>query len=228
MKIDVDWTTFKAFVNARVLNIQYLDLFSNYYISANDGPFTLDTLIPQDGSMTTDQTDFETNYKTKHSTNASPVQTLTPTTFTSKIVNSHGVQYNLFPRNTGFTSNVNNGTNTITYTATYPWVKFIGIEIINATAGDYASMLVLDSTTGTYTGVNNAPLAQFGYTLNIAPNFYSRQAPFDADLFVNMQLRVSYVSASLLAKTIGLNLIMNEVKVPSVVAITNPVTGFSY
>lgn len=226
MHIDVDWTSFKNFADARLLNIQYLDLFANYYLSANDGSFTLNCLIPQNGGS--DQTDFETNYKTRHSTNVSPVQALTPTTFTSKMVNSHGVQYNLFPRNTGFSANVVNGVNTITYTATYPWVKFIGLEVINAAVGETASMLVLDSTTGTYTGVNNAPLAQFGYTLNIAPTFYARQAPFDADLFVGMQLRISFNSVTVLGKTIYINLIMNEVKVPSVVAITNPVTGFSY
>lgn len=226
MTIELTWTDFKTAMNARVLSLQYLDINGYYYVSAADGFFHISSKISQDAGA--DVTDFETNYKTKKTTNTSPIQPLTPTTYTSKILNSHGVQYNLLPRNTGFQSNVNNGSNTITYVATYQWVKFIGLEIINAAAGEYASMLILDSTTGTYTGVNNQPLAQFGYTLNMGSGFYGRQAPFDADLFVGMQLKMTFVSNTVLAKTIGINLIMNEVKLPPALAITNPVTGFSY
>jgi hypothetical protein len=60
----VDWQTFKAFVTARNLSIQWISVNSCYHLNAIDGPFSLQCEIPQDGSQSGNQSDFETNYKT--------------------------------------------------------------------------------------------------------------------------------------------------------------------
>lgn len=131
--------------------------------------------------------------------------------FTSKtITTSDGSIKKLHARNTGFQQALIVGTNVFSYTAIYPWVKMIGVEIINCEALDIGEFKVFDTPAGTYSGVPNLLLNQFGYTLNLPKDFYSRSSPFDADLYQGMKLEFTYVSIS--AKTIGINMIMNEVK----------------
>lgn len=55
------WATFKSFVDAREVSIQWLDLDDHYYMYAIDGAFTLRYIMKKDNGS--DQTDFETNYK---------------------------------------------------------------------------------------------------------------------------------------------------------------------
>jgi len=75
---------------------------------------------------------------------------------------------------------------------------------------DTAELRVYDNASGTYSGFPNALLNQFGYTLNMAKDYYARTSPFDADLYQGMVLKLTYVSIS--NKRIGINIIMNEVK----------------
>lgn len=132
--------------------------------------------------------------------------------FGSKNIVINGVNKSLFARFTGVQYTVNNGSNTLTYTATYPWVKMLGIEVIGGQVGDYADLKIYDDASGTYSGHANLLLNQFAYAVNIGPNSYTKMAQFDADLYQNMVIKVTYNSVSLLSKTIGLNLLMNEVK----------------
>ena len=62
--MNVDWGTFKAFVTARAVSIQYVLLGDTYWLKAFDGPFELSTTIfkhatPPAGG---EQEDFETNF----------------------------------------------------------------------------------------------------------------------------------------------------------------------
>lgn len=67
MIIKADWSSLKSFTDARGLSIQYVDYNGNYYLTAIDGPFEVETLISQeldgDGNKSSDCIDFETNYK---------------------------------------------------------------------------------------------------------------------------------------------------------------------
>lgn len=132
--------------------------------------------------------------------------------FGSKTIVVNGVSKSLYARFTGIQYTVNNGSNLLTYTATYPWVKMLGIEVIGGQVGDYADLKIYDDAIGTYSGHANMLLNQFAYTVNIGPNSYTKMAQFDADLYQNMIIKLTYNSSSLLAKTIGINLLMNEVK----------------
>lgn len=116
----------------------------------------------------------------------------------------------LYARNTGKQFSVSAGSNVLTYTATYAHAKLVGVEVINAEALDYVDLKVRDTASGTYSGYPNVVLNQFAYTHNIPKDYYIRLSRFDADLYVNMVIEITYNSVS--AKTIGINFIMDEVK----------------
>lgn len=137
------------------------------------------------------------------------VQTI-PAFGAKTFIHTDGTLKKLYARNTGIQQVLAVGANTISYTLTYPWVKIIGVEVINAEALDYVDLKVKDTAAGTYSGVANYVLNQFAYSHNIPKDYYIRMAQFDADIYVGMVIEISYHSVS--AKTVGINLIMNEVK----------------
>lgn len=116
----------------------------------------------------------------------------------------------LFKRVVGVQQALTTGDNTILYTETFPWVKFMAIEVIGGEIGDYVSLYILDTTTGTFSGVPNYQLNQFGFSTNIGKDFYEQKSAFDADVYAGLQIKVAYHSVS--AKTVGINFVMNEVK----------------
>lgn len=131
--------------------------------------------------------------------------------FSAKTLTINGVVKNLFKRFTGMSQVVAAGSNTFTWTqANYPWIKFVGIEVIGGEVGDNCDLFILDTATGTYSGHANYQLNQFGYTANIAPSFYRHVSDYDADIYQNLQMKFVYNSVS--AKTVYINFDMNEVK----------------
>jgi hypothetical protein len=133
------------------------------------------------------------------------------TPYASKTIVISGVTKKLYKRFTGISQALSAGSNTFTWTqANYPWVKFMGIEVVGAETGDTCSFYILDTATGTFSGVPNYQLNQFGYSVNIAKDFYKRLAEYDADIYQGLQFKFVYTSIS--AKTIYINFDMNEVK----------------
>lgn len=205
--IKLDWTDFKSFCIAHSANPQFIETLQKYYIFASYSLLDVSCDLSKDPSDTTDLNDWETNWKPT-ANSVTPTTQLAP--FASKKITIGANVKNLFARNTGKQYLVGIGSNELSYTATYPWVKMTGIECIGADILDHAELRVYDSPAGTYSGVPNALLNQFGYTLNIAPIYYQRTSPFDADLYAGMVLKITYISISI--KTIGINFLMNEVK----------------
>jgi hypothetical protein len=119
------------------------------------------------------------------------------------------LQKKLFKRVHGIQNLVDSGSNIILYSIPYAWVKITGMEIINGENLDQVSVEILDSTTGTYSTIPNYKLNQFAYNINVSKDYYEHKSEYDADLYANMQIRITY--NSLTAKTIGINFIMNEV-----------------
>lgn len=206
------WIDFKAFVISRSLSIQWVKIGDNYYLKAYDGFFTLECLLPYDPAMSADTVDFETNYKPAG--NVRPAQFVAvkgEPAFTDKTILVSGVTKKLFARHTGKMFAVSSGVITeLNYTATFPWVKMIGLECIGGEIGDYAELRVYDTPAGTYSGVPNLMLNQFGYELNLAKDYYARTSSFDSDVYAGMVLKISYYSIS--NKTVWINYLMNEVK----------------
>lgn len=140
-----------------------------------------------------------------------PAITITATPpYSSKSIVVAGATKKLYARNTGIQSAVVAGSNTFNYTATYAWAKLLGVEALNCEALDTVDFKVYDTAAGTYSGFPNAFLNQFAYALNLPKDFYQKMSQFDADLYAGMIIKITYVSQS--AKTVGINLLMNEVK----------------
>lgn len=116
----------------------------------------------------------------------------------------------LYKRVVGIRAPLIPGANDVLWTCTFPWVKFAAIEVIGAELGDYVSLFVLDTITGTYSTIPSQVLNQFGFTANLAKDFYEHKSEFDADLYQGLQIKIVYQSLS--AKSVGINLIMNELK----------------
>jgi hypothetical protein len=58
---ELPWAEFKAFVDARVLSIQWVELNNTYYMTAIDGPFNFRCSVYKDDGA--DQLEFEGSYK---------------------------------------------------------------------------------------------------------------------------------------------------------------------
>lgn len=116
-----------------------------------------------------------------------------------------------YQRAVGIRQTLSAGSNTFTWTqSTFPMSQVYAIEVIGAENGDYTDFIVLDTSTGTLSGVPNYPLNQFGFTTNLAPGFYSREAKFPATIIEGLQFKFVYNSVS--AKTVGINIIFHEIK----------------
>jgi len=202
--MEINWSEFKTVVDSRKLSIQWIIIQNNYWLKMIDGSFEVECIIPSDRSLSADTVDFEDNYKI----NGNKTLSVQPNAFASKTL-SNGKS--LYKRFTGISQVMSAGSNTFTWTqSAFPWVKFVGLEIINAEIGDTCDLYVLDTATGTYSGYANYTLNQFAFGANIAPNFYRHVSEYDADLYQNLQIKLVYNSVS--AKTIYINFDMNEVK----------------
>jgi hypothetical protein len=209
--MEVSWTDFKAFVQSRALSIQWVAAGDNYFLKAFDSYFSMECLITKDPALSSETVDFETNFKTQGNVKPSQfVAVQAQPSFGAKTLLINGVTKKLFSRNTGKQFAVNVGSNDLLYTVSYPWLKITGVECIGAETLDTAELRVYDTATGTYSGYPNAMLNQFGFTLNMAKDYYARTAPFDADIYYGMVIKITYVSISI--KVIGVNFIMDEVK----------------
>lgn len=141
---------------------------------------------------------------------AQPVSVQAAPPYGSKTITVSGATKKLYARNVGIQQALSAGSNTITYTASYAWVKMLGVEAINCEALDTVSFKVYDNASGTYSGYPNLLLNQFSFSLNLPKDYYLRMANFDADVYAGMVIKVEYTSVS--AKTVGLNFLFNEVK----------------
>lgn len=118
----------------------------------------------------------------------------------------------LFRRVHGYTFTLAaSGTTTYTVTVPYAECKINEAEIIWAPEGVSVNMRVKDSTGGTYSGTPNLTLNQFGFNVIISKDAYKDASPYDADVFLNMQLEFEFTNSSSTEKTIGLNVVFHEI-----------------
>ena len=117
---------------------------------------------------------------------------------------------NLYARTTGKSFTLTAGANTLDFDIPYAHVKITGMEIIGSEVGDTLDFFVLDDDSGTYSTVPNYVLNQFGYDVAVPDGFYKRESNYDADLYYNMCISITYYSTS--AKTVYINYVLHEVK----------------
>ncbi len=116
----------------------------------------------------------------------------------------------LYNRTTGMKYSVSVGQQNCIFTIPFPQMKFNGLEIVAGEIGDECDLYVWDSINGDYTTVPNMQLNQFGYTVAVAKEYFAKKSNYDADVFVGMQIVVSYNSVS--AKDIWINYDVHELK----------------
>lgn len=103
-------------------------------------------------------------------------------------------------------------TTQIKITSAYPKAKFNGATIMYGQDGDVCNLKVLDSDTGTYTTVPNYLLNQFGFNWNITKEPMKEKLPYDADIFLGMQLVVEYTNNGSSDIEVGVNFYLHEDK----------------
>lgn len=102
-------------------------------------------------------------------------------------------------------------TTTFTWTqSVFPLAQVYEVEVIGGETGDYVDFKVLDKHVSPLYGTPDAVLNQFGFAVNVAKDYYTREGKFPATVPQNLQFQMSYYSMS--AKTIGVNFILHEVK----------------
>lgn len=116
----------------------------------------------------------------------------------------------LFTRETGKDFALSVGANTCEFAITYPQVKLDGVEIAGCELGDVVDLKILDDASGTYSGIANKLLNQFGFGVLLPKDFYRKISKYDADLYLGMRVVFEYNSVS--AKTVCINYDIHEVK----------------
>lgn len=196
--ITLNWTDFKSLVDSTSSSIYHVELTNNYRIYTHIAGLNFQCILDK-----TDAASFESTYKV-NSNKAAPVSTISP--FANKVLGKK----KLFKRVHGIKQSCVVGENIFLFSIPYNNCKITGIELIWGSEGDTCELEVYDTPTGTISGIPNYKLNQFGYTVNVSANHYEHKSEYDADLIKDMVLEVHYNST--VAKVIGVNFILNEVK----------------
>lgn len=201
--MQVSWEILKQVTTERALSIQWVDLTDSYQLMIIDGLFILECNLSKSDLERTQ--DFEVNYKAagnkKLNTGMPP--------FAAKIL-ADGKK--LYLRMHGISSVVTAGVQNIDFSVPYVSCKITGLGVIGGALGDTINLKILDTPTGTITGVPNYVLNQFGFNVNVVPAVYHHSSEYDADLIQNLKVRIEYTTAETVARTIYVNLVLHEVK----------------
>jgi hypothetical protein len=115
-------------------------------------------------------------------------------------------------RNHGYSFTLAANTETY-YSVTVPYnhAKINEAEVHWAPEGVFADMKIKDDTSGTYSGVANAVLEQYGDNVCVREGFFQETSPYDADIYLGMVLEFRFNNTSAVEKIIGINIKFHEV-----------------
>lgn len=117
----------------------------------------------------------------------------------------------LFRRKYGYVFTQIAGTSTHEITVPYTEAKINEVEFIDSVAGCSSNLKILDTAAGTYSGVPNYVLNQFGFDVNIQRDYYKDISQYDADVFTGMRIVIEFTSPS--AFSLRVNIVFHELKV---------------
>lgn len=203
--ITVDWSELKNFVDAREVSIQFVELSSKYILRAYDSNFILGLELAKETPASSEQTDFETNYKSlgnktlKHNSNL-PFDAKKLPDGKSLYRKVHGVKKTL------------SGDTTFDLVIPYNFAKITGVEVVWAPAGLQCDMKVYDTPTGTISTIPNYMLNQYGFDVGLAKDFYEENSNYDADLIKDMKIECLIKNPNNLTDEVCINFILHEVK----------------
>lgn len=98
----------------------------------------------------------------------------------------------------------------VTYTIPYTACLMTATTIVDAVAGDQCDFEVLDTTTGTVSGIANYSLNKFGHGVYPAKGFYTEVSEYDAELFAGLQLKISVTPVDTVTRSIYFNITLHE------------------
>lgn len=192
MEMVIDWATLKSFANDRSLTLQYVDVKGSYWIKAFDGPFVVSTVIDKVSPASSDQSDFETNFKPSANTSFTDGknnQIFKPSGFN----NSGGFRF----RGTGIAGTATKDTTTnIDYELTE--ARYInGVELLlkDHVFGDSVKFQVVD-VDGTYYPAGTV-LDEFGTDWYVDPDLCKQgtiRIEYPASIVTGLYIRIIYDS----------------------------------
>lgn len=103
------------------------------------------------------------------------------------------------------------GDTVFSYTIPYATVKINAAEILWCPEGVTVDFKVKDNASGTYSGVPNYTLNQFGFGVTVSQDYYQDHSEYEADLFAGMVIEFTFHNSTATTKTIGVNLTLHEV-----------------
>lgn len=202
--MELNYVDFITAISGDTLQTKYVELPNKYYLYAQDSNFILTCVIYKNSE---DGDDFEANYKSGFNNQINEqVAVNTQPAFAGKTVGSQRI----FKRVHGVSQSLSVGSNTVEFVIPYVACKITGVELIGGALGDTVNFKVYDTPTGTISGYPNVQLNQFGFNVNLRPEYHAENSSYDADLIQDLKLSVEYTSVD--AKTIYINFILHEVK----------------
>lgn len=196
------WNEIKSFASRNNSELQYINDGDGYLVFTARCGVVLETKIQWES---TECIDFETNYKNVINKSIAPYAY----PFASKKIG----QFGLFKRLTGVTFDLlAASTTTVDFVIPYNNCKLDGVDILWAPEGVTADFKVLDTPTGTLSGVPNYPLNQFAFSAAIEKDFHREKSQYDADLIKDLKIRFILTYAGLTGKPMAVNLHLHEVK----------------
>jgi hypothetical protein len=137
---------------------------------------------------------------------ATPVDVSSQPAFASKKVGTK----KLYTRATGKVFAVTVGTNNLDFLIPFNEMKFNGIHIVNGKVGETVNLKILDTATGTITGVANYLLNQFGFSVNLPDGVFIRESQYDADMIKDLVVRIELTAVE--ARDFRVNYAIHELK----------------
>jgi hypothetical protein len=207
--MEVNWTEFKKFVDARGCSIQFVEVNKNYWMKAFSGKFEVECFLPLDPANE-ETAVFLASYLT--SANKQTVEQIQP--FLSKILptgkkiyrRAHGLAFTLND------SATNSGITIVEFTVPYAQCKITEAKILWAPEGIFANFEIYDTAAGTYSTIPNYKLNQFGFNIGITKDFFSDKSDYDADLYYGMIIRATFTNNTNVTKPMCIDLVLHEVK----------------
>lgn len=200
----IGWVDFKTLCLNASLNMLMEDKPSVYVLTAINGVIVYRCDIEKFDLKSAEQLEFESLYKS----NCNKRVTRNEAFAEKNLANGK----KLFRRKHGYTLTLAaSGTTTYTITVPYVTAKINEAEILWAPEGVSLNMKVKDSATGTFSGVPNYVLNQFGFNVVLSKDFYSDYSQYDADVYGSMQIEFTFTNNSGIEKQIGINLVFHEI-----------------
>jgi len=118
----------------------------------------------------------------------------------------------LYRRAHGNKHSVTPGDSSFNFVIPYNQVKINEAQILWGFEGITVDFEVFDTAQGTYSGVPNFKLNQFGFGLGVAKDYFEDISSYDADLYLGMIIKCTFHNPTQITKEVCVNLVLHEVK----------------